>query len=123
MAQYFNKKVNIRTNRKWHNILTRKSIFIILDSLYCNLFSLSAFVGAMARGTTKTRKSTGSGRKSKKKGPDSADVIRTKTIDEVLGIEPLVLSDCMSSEDVNMEISNYLSGTRRIEEEIGWVRR
>ena len=69
----------------------------------------------------KTRKSNSSRRKSMKKGPDSvSDVIRTKTMDEVLEIEPLVLSDYGSnrSEGLNHAIADYVIESRRVEEDI-----
>ena len=68
----------------------------------------------------KTGKARDSGRKTKKKGPNSAsDVIRTKTMDEIIGVEPMVLSDDENvGTETDQSISQFVSVSKEIEQEI-----
>lgn len=68
-----------------------------------NTPTLSSLLAPMARGKLKGR--SGSGRKKKKKGPNSpSDEIRTKSMDQILGIEPMELSD--EDGELNLAMEN-----------------
>ena len=74
----------------------------------------------MARRKTKNAgNSRGSGSKKKKKGPNSvSDEIRSKLMEEVLGIEPMILSDCDSNRSSDGAIGYFVTASQRIEKRI-----